>query len=426
MTPAARLSAAIEVLAEIFNRHQPALIALKEWGRTHRFAGSSDRAAIGNLVFDVLRRKGSLAWLMQSEEPRALVLALYAKFWADPEKLDRLCTGDHHAPAQLTDGERNSLSRKLSEAPPHVRGFYPEWLDPRLKNIYGAARAEEGAALAERAPVDLRVNTLKTTRDKALKQLQKFNAMPCKYSTSGIRIAYGSAEARAPHIEAEGVYLRGHIELQDEGSQLVSQLVNAKPGEHVLDLCAGSGGKALALSAAMQNKGQIIATDSDKHRLAPIYERLNRAGAHNVQVRDYDALDEFQARLDKVVLDVPCTGTGAWRRRPDNKWKLSEKHIAGRIKEQDSLLQKGAQFVGKGGELAYITCSILSDENEDRVQAFLGTETGKEFALMDMKARWQELIAAPLPPQPTACGLRLSPHSSGTDGFYIAVLQRRS
>jgi 16S rRNA (cytosine967-C5)-methyltransferase len=465
MTPAARLSAAIEVLAEIFNRHQPSTLALKEWGRTHRFAGSSDRAIIGNLVFDVLRRKGSLAWLMQSEEPRALVLALYAKFWINipspvggglgwgrPDRaqlnaplltpplqgeeisnaiqiLDQLCSGENHAPAKLTDDERNRLSRGFKEAPPHVRGFYPEWLDARLAGIYGEARMEEGAALAERAPIDLRVNTLKATRDKVLNQLQEFQATVCEYSPFGIRIPYGAGEVRSPHIESEGVYQRGYVELQDEGSQLVSQLVAASPGEQVLDLCAGGGGKTLALAALMENKGQIVSTDRDKHRLAPIYERIKRAGTHNVQVRSFDDIDEFKNRIDKVVLDVPCTGTGAWRRRPDNKWRLTEKHIADRTREQDEVLAKGAEFVREGGELVYMTCSILRDENENRVQTFLASDAGRKFKPIDMKQRWQSQFSESLPRQPEGaasfdCGLRFSPQSSGTDGFYITVLQK--
>lgn len=168
------MSAAIEVLAEIFNRHQPSTSALKEWGRAHRFAGSGDRHVIGNLVFDVLRRKGSLAWLMQSEEPRALVLALYAKFWSNIEKLEALCTGDNHAPTPLSDEELNSLTRSFDATPPHVRGFYPEWLEQRFSEIYGETRVEEGAALAERAPVDLRVNTLKTSRDRTSRTASKF------------------------------------------------------------------------------------------------------------------------------------------------------------------------------------------------------------------------------------------------------------
>ena len=467
MTPAARLSAAMEVLAEIFNRHQPSTAALKEWGRTHRFAGSGDRAVIGNLVFDVLRRKGSLAWLMNSDEPRALVLALYAKFWisssplkggkldggssadtkvwrtaTDPhpdpppsrgrefneaiEKLDQLCSGEAHAPVKLNDDERKNLTRTFDKAPAHIRGFYPEWLDQRFKEIYDEARTEEGAALAGRAPVDLRVNTSKATREKVLDQLQRFKAEPCAYSPLGIRIPYGAADARSPHVEAEGVYQRGHVELQDEGSQLVSLLIDAKPGEQVLDLCAGAGGKTLALSVMMENKGQIIATDHDKHRLKPIYERIKRADAHNVQVHAYDEIGEFKNRMDKVVLDVPCTGTGAWRRRPDNKWKLTEKHIADRVREQDEVLARGAEFVRADGELIYITCSILKEENEDRVLAFLKTPAGQHYQLADMTKRWKQVFSANAPPQPKgfAAGLRLSPKSSNTDGFFIAVLQK--
>lgn len=256
-----------------------------------------------------------------------------------------------------------------------------------------------------------------------LAQLQSFKAIACKYSPFGIRIPYGAADARAPHIESEGVFQRGHVELQDEGSQLVSLLVDAKSGEQVLDLCAGAGGKTLVLAMLMENKGQIVASDNDKHRLAPIYERIKRAGAHNIQVRASGDIDAFKNKMDKVMLDVPCTGTGAWRRRPDNKWKLSERHIAERMKEQDDLLAQGAQFIRKGGELTYITCSLLRDENEERIKAFLQSEAGQGFSLVDMATRWTALLKTQ-PPRSGDIGLRLSPKATDTDGFFIAVMQK--
>lgn len=430
MTPAARLSAAIEVLAMMSERHQPPALALKEWGRTHRFAGSGDRAIIGNLVYDVLRRKGSLAWLMESDAPRSLVLALYGKFWATPEALETLCTGETHSPQPLSEAEKQNLQRHFDAAPLHVRAFMPEWLVSRLLETYGGEDevVRQGAAMAERAPVDLRVNTLKASRDKVMPQLDRFKPQVTPYSPLGIRIPYGSSEARSPHVEVEGAYQRGQIELQDEASQLASILTNAQPGEQVMDLCAGGGGKTLALAALMQNKGQIIASDNDRHRLAPIYERLKRAGTHNVQVVPPDRIDA-RMQADRVVLDVPCTGAGAWRRRPDNKWRFSEKNIADRMADQDAILKHGAGFVRPGGELCYITCSILRDENESRVAAFLSSEAGKAFKPVDMQARWKNLIGKDLPEQPKSAdkaglGLRFSPASSGTDGFFICCLHK--
>ncbi|MES2905683.1 MAG: RsmB/NOP family class I SAM-dependent RNA methyltransferase [Pseudomonadota bacterium] len=431
MTPAARLSAAIEVLAEIFNRYQPPALALKEWGRAHRFAGSGDRAIIGNLVYDVLRRKNALAWLMGSDAPRALVLALHARFWAAAEDTIRLCNGENHSPAALSTEEASGLSRSFDDAPLHVKSFLPEWLISRLLAVYSTEQdlINQGLALAERAPVDLRVNALKAVRDKILPQLERFKPSPMPHSPFGIRIAYGSREARSPHVEVEGAYQRGHIELQDEASQLASLLTGAAPGEQVADLCAGGGGKTLALAALMQNKGQIIASDNDRHRLAPIYERLQRAGAHNVQVTPPDKMDGLDMKMDRVVLDVPCTGAGAWRRRPDNKWRLSQKNINDRIAEQDAILQTGAELVRRGGELCYITCSILREENEDRIESFLKTENGQAFSKVDMRKRWSDLLGTAPPPQPAgvenlATGLRFSPASSGTDGFFISCLQK--
>jgi 16S rRNA (cytosine967-C5)-methyltransferase len=199
----------------------------------------------------------------------------------------------------------------------------------------------------------------------------------------------------------------------------------------VADLCAGGGGKTLALAAAMENKGQLFAWDEDRHRLAPIFQRLERAGVRNVQVKragDRKALVELAGRMDRVVLDVPCTGTGAWRRRPDAKWRLKERALGERIAEQDAILQDGARCLRPGGMLAYITCSLLAEENEDRVAAFLASEAGRRFAPVDLKPVWRRLFGTDAPEKPVGVaalpGLRLSPRATGTDGFYVALLAR--
>ena len=286
MTPAARLSAAIEVFAEIEARRRPAADALKDWGLSHRFAGSSDRAAIAGLVYDALRRKASSAWLMGEASPRAALIGmLQRERGLDVAAIESLCSGARFAPALLTEAEKAALaSNSLADAPAAVVGDYPDWLDPHFARVFGEERAAEGAALATRAPLDLRVNTLKAEREDVLPKLAHLKAEPTRWSPIGLRIRL-SADAKSPAIHAEPLFRKGAIEIQDEGSQLAALLAGARPGEQVVDLAAGAGGKTLALAAAMENRGQIYATDIDKRQLVPIHERIARAGARNIQVR---------------------------------------------------------------------------------------------------------------------------------------------
>ncbi len=429
MTPAARISAAIEVLETIETRHRPAADALKEWGQSHRFAGSKDRSAIGTLVFDALRRKASSAWLMGSSEPRAVMLgALRQVQGLDVEAIAGLFTGDQYAPAALAQAERELLETgSLEGAPAHVRGDFPEWLAEGFEAAFGEHAAEEGMALAERAPVDLRVNTLKGDRAKALKQLAHLSPVETPLSRLGLRINIGP-DGRGPALAAEPAYVKGLVEVQDEGSQLVALLAGVEPGQQALDLCAGGGGKTLALAALMENRGQIFATDSDGRRLMPIFPRLERAGARNVQVRaprgPKDVLEGLEERCDIVLVDAPCTGTGAWRRNPDAKWRMRPGALEQRIKDQDEVLVRAARYVKPGGALVYITCSVLRVENEERVAAFLEQNDGwlpRDAAHMARMAALPELAAHASPFGP---GIRLSPRATGTDGFYIAVLVR--
>ncbi len=331
MTPAARIAAAIEVLADIEARRRPAADALKDWGLSHRFAGSGDRSAIGGLVYDTLRRRSSSAWLARGGEARALLLGALrlARGWT-VERIAEHLTGEKYAPAPLTPAEVEALSRDpaavLAEAPPWVAGDYPEWLDAALAASFGEGRVAEARALADRAPVDLRVNTLKATREAALAELTALGARPTPHSPIGLRIAVGE-DARPPAVQAEPAFQRGLVEIQDEGSQLAGLLANARPGARVVDLCAGGGGKTLEAAATMENTGTLYATDSDKRRLAPIWERLNRAGVSNVEVRlqrerGEEPLADLAGRADLVIVDAPCTGSGTWRRNPDAKWRM--------------------------------------------------------------------------------------------------------
>jgi 16S rRNA (cytosine967-C5)-methyltransferase len=264
MTPAARLAAAFEVIADIETRRRPAADALKDWGLGHRFAGSGDRAAIAGLVYDALRRRASSCFLMGEETPRANVLGmLRLERGLDANAITRLFDGSRYAPPPLTDAEAKALRDKsLAGAPPGVAGDYPAWLDPHLARAFGEERAEEGAALARRAPLDLRVNVLKAERDKATADLAHLGVTPTRWSPWGLRIVL-APEAKNPAVHAEPAFLKGLIEVQDEGSQLAALFAGAKPGEQVIDVCAGAGGKTLALAATMVNRGQLYATDEE-------------------------------------------------------------------------------------------------------------------------------------------------------------------
>jgi 16S rRNA (cytosine967-C5)-methyltransferase len=431
MTPAARLSAAIELIDVIETQRVPAAKALKEWGTGHRFAGSGDRSAIAGLVWDVLRRRASSAYLMEEDTPRARLLGmLKLERGMDVDAISRLCDGSRFAPAPLNERERDALvSRSLREAPAPVGGDYPEWLDPLLAQAFGEDRVAEGAAMASRARLDLRVNTLKASRGKVLRSLSHLGAYETPWSPWGLRIDL-SADARNPGIQAEEDFIKGAIEVQDEGSQLAALFSSAKPGEQVIDLCAGAGGKTLALAAMMQGRGRLIATDREKRQLAPIHERLSRAGVHNAEVRtpkgDSDPLSDITASADLVVIDAPCSGTGTWRRNPDAKWRMRPGALEVRLKEQVEVLERASRLVRPGGRIAYITCSVLPVENSEQVRAFISRHV--EFSIvapsqtaMVLSDKAEAFAGAALKSEE---GWLLTPHRTGTDGFFVSVLSR--
>ncbi len=429
MKPGARLRAAVEVLETIETRHRPAAEALAEWGRGHRFAGSGDRAAIGNLVYDVLRRRHSLAARMQAETPRALVLAAaHVAFGMSADEIAAGADGSPHALEPLTADEQAALVREPdATAPAHVLGDFPEWLAPSLERTFGDRAATEGAALARRAPVDLRVNTLKSERDRVLKALERYDAEATPHSPWGVRIPPPTGPGRTPNVEAEAGHGKGWFEVQDEGSQIAALLTGTTQRMQVLDLCAGAGGKTLALAAIMQNTGQIYAYDGNRARLRPIFERLKRAGARNVQVLDAGdeaALGAIGARFDVVLVDAPCTGSGVWRRRPDAKWRVKPSNLVERQAEQRAVLELARKSVKPGGRIVYVTCSILPEENTDTIAALLAE--APELSVVPFAETWRTVIgsAPPVSADGRDDTLLLTPASHGTDGFFIATLRR--
>jgi 16S rRNA (cytosine967-C5)-methyltransferase len=423
-----RIQAAAEVLEDILARHQPAAAALQDWGKRHRFAGSGDRAAIGTIVYDALRKRSSLAARMQSGTPRALAIAAAVNaLGLSPDGIASACE-DPHAPGALSADEREHLAAPLRDAAEHVAADVPEWLMPSFTRAFGGRALEEGRAMSERAPIDLRANTLKATREKVLAALERYGAKPSALAPHGVRIAAPEGPAKSPHVEAEAAHGKGWFEVQDEGSQIAAALTGAGPRKQVMDLCAGAGGKTLALAAAMQNSGQIYAYDSDKSQLRPIFERLQRAGVRNAQVLDAgdkSTLDGLSGRFDVVLADAPCSGSGTWRRKPDSKWRLKPEQLATRRREQRDVLTRAATLVKPGGRLCYVTCSVLPEENIDQVAWLMDVHPA--FKLVPYREVWPEaLSSAPAPASADGASdtLQLTPGSHGTDGFFIAVLTR--
>jgi 16S rRNA (cytosine967-C5)-methyltransferase len=419
-----RISAAIEVLTEVETRHRPVSESLKDWGVAHRFAGSGDRAVIGNIVYDALRWRASSAWAADDEAPRSVVLAMLALRWKT--NLAETLVDDPHAPAPLDDAAIDRISSAdLASAPDHVRADVPEWVASRFARVFGDAWVAEGEALALRPPLDMRANRLRSSRDKVVEALHQFRAEAAPHSPDGIRIAPTRGAERHPNVQVEPSFQKGWFEVQDEGSQLAALAVAAKPGEQILDLCAGAGGKSLALASVMNGKGRVVATDDDRARLAPIFERTKRAGAHNVEVRPARSkLDDLVGRMDAVLIDAPCTGTGIWRRRPDSKWRLTERALGNRIREQVDLLAAAIRYVKPGGRLVYATCSLLPEEDGDQVAAFVAANPefraqggGEVIAAMDVPSVSPASVD-------TGNGLILSPGRTGTDGFFVSVLKR--
>jgi 16S rRNA (cytosine967-C5)-methyltransferase len=424
VTPGARVAATIEILEDIAGAHAADRV-LESYFRKRRYAGSKDRAAISTQVFDILRRRASLAWGIEraggAVGSRSLALAQIVASGADPKTL---FTGQGHAPAAL-DAAETALAAALAQgaaaAPAWVAGNYPEWMDGPLRARFGEALAAEMAALNARAPVDLRVNALRASRSEILAEFAKLGieATPTALSPLGLRLAGRVSPDRLPHLRD------GLVEIQDEGSQLAALLVGARPGEQVVDLCAGGGGKALALAAAMGRRGQVYACDSDARRLDRLKPRAKRAEAHNIQphvLRDKDPwLAEQAGKCHRVIVDAPCSGTGTWRRNPETRWRYGPAEVADLAKRQGALLDVAAPLLRPGGRLVYVVCSLLPAEGEEVAKAFLARHA--DFAALPARRAWAETLETPYPGDDPY--LVLSPARQATDGFFVALFERR-
>jgi 16S rRNA (cytosine967-C5)-methyltransferase len=406
---------AIEILDALAGTEQPLDRFLRDWFRTRRFAGSKDRAAIAERIFDIERYRASYAWRMRSETSRALVIAALLKQGEAPETY---FSGEGYGPSALDDAERMAIATPpQGDMPMHVRGEYPPFLEPDLKRAFGANLLDEMLALQARGSVDLRVNTLKRERGEVIDALRGrgLAAEPTPLSPIGIRIASGSSA-----LGATAMFASGAFEFQDEAAQIASLLCAATPGERILDLAAGAGGKSLALAAKMQNEGEIVACDVRQTALQELALRAVRAGATIIRTH-LSAPEPPEGLFDAVLLDAPCSGTGTWRRQPELRWRLTPETLAPRIEVQDALLEQAAKRVRAGGRLIYATCSILPCENEDRVEAFLARH--RDFAIRPCAEVWSESVQT-IMSKGMERFFQASPLATGTDGFFAAVLVR--
>jgi 16S rRNA (cytosine967-C5)-methyltransferase len=433
MTPAARLTATLDLLAEIDKTPRPADALAQAYFRARRYIGSHDRSGISAMLYDILRHNARLGWWLDKNNamptPRMRLIAyLVLKEGKSAQQIHELFTGGKFAPPAADDAEKR-LTRALEnhtvehpEMPEDVRAECPAWAASILKKRFGEDFAREMAALLEQAPLDLRANAVKTTRDAALAELKKanFNPKVGHFSPFSIRI-----EGR-PNLGTLPLLKNGAIEIQDEGSQLVALLVDAKPGQRVVDFCAGAGGKTLAIAAQMNNKGRIIACDVLAKRLARSTERFRRAGLHNIEVKPLTSesdpwVKRHKESFDRVLTDAPCTGTGTWRRNPDQRSRLLGPGLENLLPLQAKILESAARLVKKGGRLIYATCSLLPEENEVQIEKFLAAHA--DFTLVDYSQVWKELIKTKAPcPGPY---LSLTPLRHNTDGFFAAIMERR-
>ncbi len=429
MKDGARAQAAIEVLEDAVELKRPPALALKDWSNRHRFAGSKDRSAIGDIVFMAMRIRAQSSFAFGIQSPRAWVLgALKWGFGLANEEIISQSKDNEHSFSPLNDDELKCLDKSFENCAHHIIGNYPEWLDDELKKAFGDNRGNEMAQMSKPAPLDFRVNNLKTDLDNLIKELStspKLQSQIEKTKLSPFCARLAWSNGRAFPFAIEPSFLNGEFEVQDEASQLCALLTGAKEGQIIADICAGGGGKTLALAAFANNKAKIIAYDTDPNRIAPIHDRLRRSGAIadvRTQRRGIDTFKDINARCDVVLVDAPCTGAGTWRRAPDTKWKLTPQNIEKRQNDQQSALKLAVPLVKKNGLLAYVTCSILPCENDDSVEKFLSEYP--QFEAKPIMQHLEELKMEHLMEYVhlTKYGIQFTPLKSNTDGFYFAPL----
>jgi 16S rRNA (cytosine967-C5)-methyltransferase len=433
MRQAARLNAVLEIQTKTAESRIPMDGTVGDYMRYRRYIGSKDRADIAERVYAMVRTKARLGWWLEkmgvADNPRMRLIAhlmLVENFTLD--KLREHFDGEKFNPEPLSD-EETELAKSLegktldtNSMPDAIKVECPPEFEAELRALYKDKFVEEMAAMLDPAPLDLRVNFLALTREEAIASLAKDNVQtdPTPYSPWGLR-----SRTRA-YLSETKAFTKGHIEIQDEGSQLIAYLCGAKPGAQVLDYCAGAGGKTLAIVNAMaldkKPKGRIVAMDIEASRLEKARPRFRRAHAHDIiEVRPLEDeksrkwLKRQKGTFDVVLLDVPCSGTGTWRRNPDTRWRHFGPSLEDLLKIQADIIDRVANVVKPGGRLVYATCSLLPRENEEQVEKFLKNHPNYSVVPVSEILPGAD-IGAPY--------MRLSPLKNNTDGFFAAVLQR--
>lgn len=422
------LEGAVNLLDAMFPSRDTGDRVRQAWMKQHhKLYEPAEREALLHAVDEVLRLRGRLDWWISSGKnglpPDARLRIAAWRILSSGAKADGLLWlfggGDAVVEGVLRRLEGHTLEHP--DMPPAARHSVPDWIMPQLKKRFGADLDLELAAMLRAAPLDVRVNRLKTTRDAAAAALQAegLRSQPTPFSPLGLRL---SPQAYVNNTQAHG---EGLIEPQDEGSQIAAQLVDAAGCKFVVDFCAGAGGKTLVLGAAMKNAGRLVAMDVSTIRLTQAKQRLRRAGVHNAETRELDGkwIKRHAEKAERVLVDAPCTGTGTWRRKPDAKWRLSQQDLDELVPRQSEILDRAAKLVSpKGGRLVYVTCSVLMEENEEQVAAFL--KRHPDFSVLPVTDVWAKTVGGACPvPGPY---LSLSPGRHGTDGFFAAILVRSS
>lgn len=408
----ARVKSTIDLLDIFFSSRAPFDIVMSKYFKNNRWIGSGDRRAIAEFSYEIFRNFEKLKFITQkitNNFGRFFVLAhmrFSRKF--SRKQIEEVFSGRKYAPEKLTEFEQKFLSKNLGKLPDYAQLNYPEWLDPYLRRVFGEnSFTYEMKALNGKACVDLRVNSLIATKDQARELLRGFEIEDTKYANNGLRILNGRISRSHPAIRD------GIVEIQDEGSQLIAELCEVRPGNTVVDYCAGAGGKTLALAAYMENKGRIFAMDKYPERLENAKKRFRRADVNNVFCQEINSkwLKRHRESADVVLVDVPCSGIGTWRRNPDMRAKFCENDLNELLEVQAEILRTAQNLVKSEGRLVYSTCSILKEEDEDQIEKFL-----KEFDNFELQK--VELNNY------TGDFLRLTPFRNGTDGFFAAILKK--
>ena len=410
----ARVKSTIDLLDIFFASRAPFDIVMSKYFKNNRWIGSNDRRAIAEFSYEIFRNFEKLKFITQkitNNFGRFFVLShmrFNRKF--SEKQIEEIFSGRKYAPEKLSDFEQQFLCKDFGTLPDYAQLNYPEWLDPYLRRVFDEKHfASEMQALNDKAYVDLRINSLVATKEQAKELLKEFEVEDTKYAENGLRILNGRISRSHPAIRD------GIVEIQDEGSQLIAKLCEVHPGDIVIDYCAGAGGKTLALAAYMKNKGRIFAMDKYPERLENAKKRFRRANVNNVFCQEINNkwLKRHKESADVVLVDVPCSGTGTWRRNPDMRAKFCENDLTELLEVQAEILRTAQNLVKPGGRLIYSTCSILKEEDEDQIEKFLKKFSNFELQKVELKNN-------------TGDFLRLTPFRNNTDGFFAAILRKNA